>query len=67
MIIGTVSCATLKKEVEERLKTAEKEIAFYRQQHGSTLNVLDCLSKFVKSARSKLKAGLQEEFNGGDD
>ena len=45
MIIGTVSYATLKKEVEEKLKTEEKAIEFYRQQHGSTLNVLDCLSK----------------------
>ena len=25
------------------------------------------LSKFTKSARSELKADLQEEFNGGDD
>lgn len=58
MIIGPVSCTTLKKEVEEKLKTEEKEIAIHRQQHGNTLNVLDCLSEFIKSARRDLKADL---------
>ena len=67
MIIGTVSCATLKKEVEEKLKKEENKTVFHRQQHGDTLNILDYLSKFTKSARSELKANLQEEFNGGDD
>ena len=38
MIIGTVSCATLKKEVEEKLKKGEEKIVFHRQQHGDSLN-----------------------------